>query len=159
MANSFRPSGQVSPTMFSRTLERVFEDAQHTGEINLSGRNLKEYSNIAEKFDLVDTTTVGEFLCNHPDVQFRLSSLQWVSLISKSPRIAANRHESPRIAVGSTAVRIIRYVRRLLCASQGLVTLYLPSPQRVHDNVGIDVPILYRLHKGGQLPPRQSLQI
>ena len=98
MANSFRPSGQVSPTMFSRTLERVFEDAQHTGEINLSGRNLKEYSKIAEKFDLVDTTTVGEFLCNHPDVQFRLSSLQWVSLISKSPRIATNCRESPRIA-------------------------------------------------------------
>ena len=61
MANSFGPSGQVSPTMFSRTLERVFEDAQHTGEINLSGRKLKEYSKIAEKFDLVDTTTVGEF--------------------------------------------------------------------------------------------------
>ena len=54
------------------------------------------------------------------------SASGWVSLISKSPRIATNRRESPRIAtnrrespriaVGSTAVRIIRYVRRLLCA-------------------------------------------
>lgn len=68
MATSFGPPGQVSPTMFSRTLERVFEDAQHTGEINISGRNLKEYSKVAEKFDLVDTTTVGEFIYN-PDVQ------------------------------------------------------------------------------------------
>jgi len=71
MANSFGPPGQVSPTMFSRTLERVFEDAQHTGEINLSGRKLKEYSKVAEKFDLVDTTTVGEY--THPDASAVLS--------------------------------------------------------------------------------------
>ncbi|XP_064615281.1 LOW QUALITY PROTEIN: uncharacterized protein LOC135479385 [Liolophura sinensis] len=53
MATSY--AGGQSPTTFSKTLERVFEDAQHTGEVILSGRKLKEYPNICSKFDLVDT--------------------------------------------------------------------------------------------------------
>ena len=58
MATAFGPSGQ-SPTSLSKTLEKVLEDAQHTGEINLAGRKLKEYPKIASKYDLVDTITTG----------------------------------------------------------------------------------------------------
>ncbi|XP_069104075.1 leucine-rich repeat and calponin homology domain-containing protein 1-like isoform X5 [Argopecten irradians] len=55
MATTFS-SGSQSPTSLSRTIDRVFEDAQHTGEINLSGRKLKEYpQSVAAKYDLVDT--------------------------------------------------------------------------------------------------------
>ena len=50
-------------------------------------------------------TVVGRTLCT-PAARVRVPGIIRVSLISKSPRIA----------VGSTAVRIIRYVRRLLCA-------------------------------------------
>lgn len=56
-------SGSQSPSSLSqsRTIDRVFEDAQHTGEINLSGRKLKEYpQSVAGKYDLVDTISAGE---------------------------------------------------------------------------------------------------
>ncbi|XP_067669106.1 DISP complex protein LRCH3-like isoform X2 [Haliotis asinina] len=48
-------SGSQSPPVIGRPLERVFEEAQHTGEVNLSGRKLKDYPKISTKFDLVDT--------------------------------------------------------------------------------------------------------
>ncbi|KAJ8310503.1 hypothetical protein KUTeg_012368 [Tegillarca granosa] len=54
MATPYSSGGQ-SPTSLSRTIERVFEDAQHTGEITLSGRKLREYPKIAPKYDLADT--------------------------------------------------------------------------------------------------------
>ncbi|XP_036358270.1 DISP complex protein LRCH3-like isoform X7 [Octopus sinensis] len=54
MAASFATGGQ-SPTSVSRTLERVFEDAQYSGEVLLCGRNLKEYPKFASKYDLADT--------------------------------------------------------------------------------------------------------
>ena len=53
-----------------------------------------------------------DWLCNFSDLRSQTHRVTGVSLISKSPRITANCH---RIAAGSTAVRIIRYVRRLLC--------------------------------------------
>ena len=56
------PAGGQSPTSLSRTLERVFEEAQHTGEINLSGRKLKEYPKVSAKYDLGDSTLTGRFL-------------------------------------------------------------------------------------------------
>ena len=55
------PAGGQSPTSLSRTLERVFEEAQHTGEINLSGRKLKEYPKVSAKYDLGDSTLTGRF--------------------------------------------------------------------------------------------------
>ena len=58
MATAFSPGGQ-SPTSFSRTLEKVFDEAQYTGVINLSGRKLKEYPKISSKYDLIDTTVTG----------------------------------------------------------------------------------------------------
>ena len=60
MATSFSPGGH-SPTSLSRTLEKVFDEAQHTGELNLSGRKLKEYPKVASKYDLTDTSCAGEF--------------------------------------------------------------------------------------------------
>ncbi|CAE1168394.1 Leucine-rich repeat and calponin homology domain-containing protein 3,Leucine-rich repeat and calponin homology domain-containing protein 2,Leucine-rich repeat and calponin homology domain-containing protein 1,Leucine-rich repeat and calponin homology domain-containing protein 4 [Acanthosepion pharaonis] len=76
MAATYGTGGQ-SPTSISRTLERVFEEAQLSGEILLCGRNLKEYPKIASKYDLADTVhadfsknrftevpiEVGEFTC------------------------------------------------------------------------------------------------
>ncbi|XP_041349919.1 leucine-rich repeat and calponin homology domain-containing protein 2-like isoform X3 [Gigantopelta aegis] len=48
-------SGNQSPPVIGRPLERVFEDAQTTGEVNLSGRKLKDYPKISNKYDLIDT--------------------------------------------------------------------------------------------------------
>lgn len=59
MATPYSSGGQ-SPTSLSRTVERVFEDAQHTGEITLSGRKLREYPKIAPKYDLADTIHTGK---------------------------------------------------------------------------------------------------
>lgn len=42
----------------SRPLDRIFDDAQHTGEVILCGRKLKEYPKIAGKYDLVDTVSI-----------------------------------------------------------------------------------------------------
>ena len=50
---------QHSPT-YSRGIERVFEDAQQTGEIKLSSRNLKEYPKIASNYDVADMISVGK---------------------------------------------------------------------------------------------------
>ena len=58
MATAVGPGGK-SPTSLSRTLERVFEEAQHTGEIDLSGRKLKEYPKVGAKYDLTDSTVTG----------------------------------------------------------------------------------------------------
>jgi len=57
---SFHGSGSQSPTSISRTIEKVFDESQYTGEINLSGRKLKEYPKCACRYDLVDTTSAGD---------------------------------------------------------------------------------------------------
>ena len=43
-----------------RSLEKVLDDAHMTGMLNLSGRSLRDYPKIAEKFDLDDTVDVGK---------------------------------------------------------------------------------------------------
>ena len=48
-----------SPTSISRTIEKVFDDSQYTGEIGLAGRKLKEYPKCSAKYDLIDTTVAG----------------------------------------------------------------------------------------------------
>ncbi|XP_011420233.3 leucine-rich repeat and calponin homology domain-containing protein 1 isoform X9 [Magallana gigas] len=55
MANTFTGGSTVS---VSRPLDRIFDDAQHTGEVILCGRKLKEYPKIAGKYDLVDTVSI-----------------------------------------------------------------------------------------------------
>ncbi|XP_076453861.1 uncharacterized protein LOC143289000 [Babylonia areolata] len=54
MAASYGAGGQ-SPPVIGRPVDRVFEDAQFTGEVNLSGRKLKDYPKICTKYDLADT--------------------------------------------------------------------------------------------------------
>ncbi|KAH3811408.1 hypothetical protein DPMN_139818 [Dreissena polymorpha] len=55
MATTYHGGGSQSPTSLSKPIERVFEDAQHTGEILLSCRKLREYPKMSAKYDLVDT--------------------------------------------------------------------------------------------------------
>ncbi|XP_056004329.1 leucine-rich repeat and calponin homology domain-containing protein 2-like isoform X13 [Ostrea edulis] len=55
MANTFSGGSVVT---VSRPLDRIFDDAQHTGEVILCGRKLKEYPKIAGKYDLVDTVSI-----------------------------------------------------------------------------------------------------
>ena len=61
MANNYH-GGSQSPTSISKPIERVFEDAQHTGEISLSCRKLREYPKLAAKYDLIDTISAGQHL-------------------------------------------------------------------------------------------------
>jgi hypothetical protein len=60
MAASYGAGGQ-SPPVIGRPVDRVFEDAQFTGEVNLSGRKLKDYPKICTKYDLADTIHAGKF--------------------------------------------------------------------------------------------------
>lgn len=48
-----------------RSLEKVLEDAQKSGKLNLSGRNLRDYPKSAEKFDLFDTVEIGKLSSDH----------------------------------------------------------------------------------------------
>ncbi|KAL1441357.1 hypothetical protein MTO96_008629 [Rhipicephalus appendiculatus] len=43
-----------SNAQLTRTLERLFEEAQHTGDLKLNGRKLKELPSYAAKYDLRD---------------------------------------------------------------------------------------------------------
>ena len=72
MANTFHGGGSQSPTSLSKPIEKVFEDAQHTGEIQLSCRKLREYPKLAGKYDLVDTISAGK----HPMFFFLVQHLQ-----------------------------------------------------------------------------------
>ncbi|XP_077868846.1 leucine-rich repeat and calponin homology domain-containing protein 1-like, partial [Saccoglossus kowalevskii] len=45
-------------SQLSRSIERVFDDAEVSCQINLSGRKLKDYPMIANKFDLADTEEI-----------------------------------------------------------------------------------------------------
>ncbi|RUS83426.1 hypothetical protein EGW08_008798, partial [Elysia chlorotica] len=51
-------SGLHSPPHIGRPVDRVFEEAQFTGEIFLNGRKLRDYPKICSKYDLSDTTHV-----------------------------------------------------------------------------------------------------
>ncbi|GFS22923.1 leucine-rich repeat and calponin domain-containing protein, partial [Elysia marginata] len=51
-------SGLQSPPHIGRPVDRVFEEAQFTGEIFLNGRKLRDYPKICSKYDLSDTTHV-----------------------------------------------------------------------------------------------------
>ncbi|KAH9488573.1 hypothetical protein Btru_064247, partial [Bulinus truncatus] len=51
-------SGLQSPPPIGRPVDRVFEDAQYTGEIYLNGRKLRDYPKLCSKYDLSDTIIV-----------------------------------------------------------------------------------------------------
>ena len=60
MAVGGRASGG-NPSSFNRNIDRLFEDAQITCELRLSGRKLKEFPKAAFKYHLKDTVIAGEF--------------------------------------------------------------------------------------------------
>lgn len=45
-------------TQLTRSLERILEEAQQSGELKLSGRKLKDFPN-SNKYNLDDTVTAG----------------------------------------------------------------------------------------------------
>ncbi|XP_059178728.1 DISP complex protein LRCH3-like isoform X6 [Physella acuta] len=51
-------SGLQSPPPIGRPVDRVFEEAQFTGEIYLNGRKLRDYPKLCSKYDLSDTILV-----------------------------------------------------------------------------------------------------
>lgn len=71
-------SGLQSPPPIGRPVDRVFEEAQFTGEIYLNGRKLRDYPKLCSKYDLSDTIHVGKFTCSR---QTRHSSI-FRSLVS-----------------------------------------------------------------------------
>jgi hypothetical protein len=53
--------GSVGPqSPLNRNLERLFEDAQISGELKISCRRLREFPKIASKYNLNDTVYGGE---------------------------------------------------------------------------------------------------
>ena len=84
MATALSPGGH-SPTSLSRTLEKVLEDAQQTGEIYLSGRKIKDYSKVTSKYDLSDATSAGMFQVSDPFSLFQTWCL-WTVCVSQSPK-------------------------------------------------------------------------
>lgn len=77
-------SGSQSPPVIGRPLERVFEEAQHTGEVILSGRKLKDYPKISTKFDLVDTIVAGKTLSALSEVKRIRCAPTFTCFLSKS---------------------------------------------------------------------------
>lgn len=50
----------ITSSQLNRSLERVLEEAVHSGILNLSGRKLKEFP--AVNYDLTDTVQAGGFV-------------------------------------------------------------------------------------------------
>ncbi|KAI5704536.1 hypothetical protein M8J75_006400 [Diaphorina citri] len=48
-----------SQVHLARSLERILEEAHLSGELNLSGRKLKDFPNSGGKYDLSDSVIVG----------------------------------------------------------------------------------------------------
>lgn len=55
------PGGGHLQSQLTRSLERILEDANLSGELKLSGRKLKDFPKAAGKYNLSDTVIAGEF--------------------------------------------------------------------------------------------------
>lgn len=53
-------SGGHLQNQLTRSLERILEDANLSGELKLSGRKLKDFPKAAGKYNLSDTVIAGE---------------------------------------------------------------------------------------------------
>ena len=53
-------SGHVQ-TQLTRSLERLLEEAYLSGELKLTGRKLKDFPNVGEKYNLSDTVFAGAY--------------------------------------------------------------------------------------------------
>uniref|UniRef100_A0A915KX18 Uncharacterized protein n=1 Tax=Romanomermis culicivorax TaxID=13658 RepID=A0A915KX18_ROMCU len=67
-----------SVSNLSRTLDSVFEEAQLTGLLSLSNRNLKEFPTISSRFDLSDTVEAD--LSKNRFVEFPVHLAEYISL-------------------------------------------------------------------------------
>jgi len=54
------------------TLEKILDESQLTGELNLSGRNLKEFPEYAKQCDMGDTVVAGKCFSLIPYINVRL---------------------------------------------------------------------------------------
>ena len=54
------PHSPISISTSSRAIDKCLEEAQYTGDLILTGRQLKEYPKNSTKYDLSCTLTVGE---------------------------------------------------------------------------------------------------
>lgn len=51
----------MQQNQLTRSLERILEDANLSGELKLSGRKLKDFPKAAGKYNLNDTVIAGKF--------------------------------------------------------------------------------------------------
>lgn len=55
----------MQQNQLTRSLERILEDANLSGELKLSGRKLKDFPKAAGKYNLNDTVIAGKFPGNY----------------------------------------------------------------------------------------------
>jgi hypothetical protein len=48
-------------TQLTRSLERLLEEAYLSGELKLTGRKLKDFPNVGDKYNLSDTVIAGTY--------------------------------------------------------------------------------------------------
>lgn len=53
-------SGHIQ-NQLTRSLERILEEANQSGELKLSNRKLKDFPKASEKYNLGDTVIAGQF--------------------------------------------------------------------------------------------------
>jgi hypothetical protein len=53
-------SGHIQ-TQLTRSLERLLEEAYLSGELKLTGRKLKDFPNVGDKYNLSDTVFAGTY--------------------------------------------------------------------------------------------------
>jgi hypothetical protein len=58
--NAASKGPNVAPNQLTRSLERILEDAQISGDLNLSGKKLKEFPKSRKEYNLSDTVNAGE---------------------------------------------------------------------------------------------------
>ncbi|XP_014664562.1 PREDICTED: leucine-rich repeat and calponin homology domain-containing protein 3-like isoform X6 [Priapulus caudatus] len=109
----------------TRSIERVLEDAQHTGILNITGRKLKEFPKAAAKYDLSDTVLADlskNRLSEIPEVVCEYWSLESMTCYCNNIRVIPD------------AVTNLQYLTRLNLSRNQLATLpaslcMLPSLQ------------------------------
>lgn len=60
--NASNKSHNHAPNQLIRSFERILEDAQISGDLNLSGKKLKEYPKVRKEYNLSDTVNAGKLL-------------------------------------------------------------------------------------------------
>lgn len=58
--NHHHTNNPMQQNQLTRSLERILEDANLSGELKLSGRKLKDFPKVAGKYNLNDTVIAGK---------------------------------------------------------------------------------------------------